>query len=232
MRYDYRKILSASRHLLAKTKSACGANAEGGGGFRIGNTCAEGAGDSESGTQKQSQVATESLANEWYAKRQVPDGWYVHGRADRDDLNTGNVIQMTKDWGVTEQYAGKRGSMWMIRASDNATVLDFNDDEITRKIAEKLIKEHENGVMSYAGLESTIGYFIDANGSDDDAIEKLAEELNPVDIVNSAGFFDDQDFPKWLWDNYEPAMAITADGAVVIDVTQIEKAKVTERSGD
>lgn len=232
MSYDARRILSASRNLLAKTKSACGANANGGGGFQPGNTCAAGSKENMSENPIKKQDATEALANEWYAKRQVPDGWYVHGRADRNDLNTGNVIQMTKDWEVTEQYAGKRGSMWMIRVSEGANVLDFNDSEITRKVAEKLIKEHQEGVMSYAGLEAIIKDFIDANGSDDEAIEKLADELNPKDIVDSAGFFDDKDFPKWLWDTYEPAMAITEDGAVVIDVEQIEKAKVTKRSDD
>jgi GNAT superfamily N-acetyltransferase len=47
MAYDTRNVVAASRYLLAKTKSACGANAQGGGGFQPGNTCASG--DSDSG---------------------------------------------------------------------------------------------------------------------------------------------------------------------------------------
>lgn len=51
MPYDTRNVLSASRYFLAKTKSSCGANAPGGGGFQAGNTCG-GKGDASSGEMK------------------------------------------------------------------------------------------------------------------------------------------------------------------------------------
>lgn len=58
MPYDTSKVLQASRYFLAQAKSACGANAEGGGGFQPGNTCAgkENKGGSVSFKYKEGQL--------------------------------------------------------------------------------------------------------------------------------------------------------------------------------
>jgi len=78
MPYDTRNVLSASRYFLAKTKSACGANATGGGGFQPGNTCASGR--SESSTPKPKLTKAEREAN---SKQAFEDNMKTKSPADQ-----------------------------------------------------------------------------------------------------------------------------------------------------
>lgn len=72
MPYDTRSVLSASRYLLAKVKSACGANAQGGGGFQPGNTC--GGGGGEMNESQGNEYSREFVSNGKPIKVQVTHG--------------------------------------------------------------------------------------------------------------------------------------------------------------
>lgn len=58
-------------------------------------------------------------------------------------------------------------------------------------------------------------------------IDEVLVALNPTQIVNSAGAWDNEDFVSWMWDNIlEPnqiSTIETKDGAIVFDVSVIAK---------
>ena len=163
---------------------------------------------------------TSAQAAEYLENDQVPDGWYIHGRAGRKELKTGHAIQMTKRADVAKQYAGKKGSVHYIRPTSKANILDFNDPSIREKVVDRYLKDVESGLGPVGSDE-----LIERVGLEK-AREKLLDEINPKDIVDSAGLFDDSAFNYWLWERFEPDFAITNDGAIALNV---EDANSTDR---
>lgn len=47
--------------------------------------------------------------------------------------------------------------------------------------------------------------------------------INPNDIVNDAGAWDNREFISWFWDSYEYPAVITYNGAIVFDHKLIRK---------
>lgn len=73
---------------------------------------------------EQENTLNQGNVNDFYKKRIIPDGWYVHGRSNKQELNKEYVTQLSKDWDVAEQYAGKEGSIWLIKPSSKSIVFD------------------------------------------------------------------------------------------------------------
>ena len=71
-----------------------------------------------SGIKGHTTPKRKGTAKDWYNRRKIPKGWFVHGRAGRQDLETGRVIQMTRSWDVVDQYAGDQGSKWLLKPND------------------------------------------------------------------------------------------------------------------
>jgi len=162
---------------------------------------------------------------DWHYKNgTIPEGWFVHGRFGRKDLDTGRVTQLTRDWDVARQYAGKQGSMWMIRPRESARVIDLSNESTARQIAEKMLDAYRDGTLP-GGLDEIVRIALEEYDSDT-VIDQLVKSIAPESIVESAGFFDDEDFPYWLWDSLGFDFAITPDGAVVLDKTEIESEMV------
>jgi lambda family phage portal protein len=174
------------------------------------------------GKQTQQNVSTKSIEgstpSEWREKRELPDGWFVHGRAGRQDLQTSNVLQLTQDWDVSEQYAGQDGSEWMITPSKNASIADMADEEIAQQIASKFLQAYKNGELS-PELDD-----IAASIREDD-IESFLEELNPDDIVDSAKMWDSREFCAWVYDTIGIDFVTVDSGAIVLNKGAIESEK-------
>lgn len=157
--------------------------------------------------------------DEWAAKNlsegKVPDGWFVHGRARRTDLDTGDVLQMTRNTDVAESY-GKDGSVWMARPRDGANVLDLSSDSTPamNQVARAAVDDFRSGRLPFLDeIESALGR--DATDADIDMI--VREEFSPSDIVTSARAYDNDAFKEWLADRFDRPFVITKDGAVIFD---------------
>lgn len=165
-------------------------------------------------------VMTESEAAEWREKGEVPEGWYVHGRAGRQDLETGNVIQVTRDWNVAEQYAGDDGSEWMLRPNADAKILSSSDTSAVQDLVQKLRDDYENGALT-PHLDSLIQ-------SADEDWDRIAEDFNPPNLVDSAGWYDDRDMCGWIYDRMGIDAISVEDGeaAVILNRDAFKAVKV------
>lgn len=165
-------------------------------------------------------------AYEAYQSGVVPDGWYVHGRAGRGDLNTNNVLQLTKSWDVADQYAGRTGSKWLIRPTGDASELDLSDSDTTDmdRVVSAALDDFDRGRLSWLDdLEGALGR--DADESDvEDAVRS---EFAPDDIVDTAKAYDNQAMSEWLAYRFDyPSFVKTPDGAVVFSREGIESVRV------
>ena len=149
-----------------------------------------------------------SLA-EHFVDGKVPDGWLVHGRSRRGDLDTGNVIQGSESPETARFYAGdKGGSIWAMRPTSSANVLDFsgvNTPDI-RKTAADALRSYRRGDLPFA---DDIADLPTAEKS-----AALRSNFAPDDIVNSAQAFDNPNWLSWLYDTRSPDFVKTPDGGV------------------
>lgn len=171
------------------------------------------------------QEPVKKIAKQLYASRIVPEGWYVHGRAGRNDLDTGRVIQLTKNWDVADQYAGKNGSRWLIKPNPD-DIIDMTDEKVSNEIAEKFFEDFKNGNLSPSNDE--IASLVLRNAGDDIERAKsiLVEEMNPLNIVESAGAWDTPEFPNWISETTGKTFAKTRNGAIAIDPSFVEKVPI------
>jgi hypothetical protein len=172
-----------------------------------------------------SEDITPEVARSFFDSDAIPDGWMVHGRHGRQDLDTGNVIQLSQDWGVAESY-GKNGSMWMIKESSPESLLDLssqNTDDMA-KVVERAIQDYKEGALPWA---DDIYQAIGREPTVDDIELAVRSEFAPENIVDSARAFDNEDWVSWLADSFEDKAIIkTPDGGVVLDPSKVKKVKV------
>lgn len=163
---------------------------------------------------------SETQLIEMYQKGIVPPGYYVHGRAGREDLDTGHVIQLTNNLDTAEFY-GRSGSVWMIRPQDTATVIDFSDENSDDwpKVEKLFRASHQRGTFpdhSYGGLPS----------DEDKAWGLVKSSFLVENIVNSAEGFDDYRIVNWLTEETEADFIKVPEGAVVLNLDGVEAIKV------
>lgn len=151
----------------------------------------------------------------------LPDGWWVHGRSAGDNLDTGYVVQATRDWDVARQYSGRReDGIWLLKPKKDAVVMDMTDPKVIDRIERDLVDDWENGKLSQE-IEDILEFQKDA-GAENPA-RTLAEEFAPDDIVNTAGAHDNPDAVEWLAEKYRLGVAETAEGMIVYDVDAVHK---------
>jgi hypothetical protein len=156
---------------------------------------------------------TEEQAEKHYENGEIPDGYYIHGRANRADLDTGHAVQATQRTDVAEQYAGKNGSVHYLKPKAGAKVLDMTDAGEREKLAGKLWKDYEQG-----NAPPDFDKFVSREG-EGGAKSMLEKELNPSNIVDSAGFFDNSAYNSWISEKTGASWIKTQDGAIVLDVS-------------
>lgn len=150
-------------------------------------------------------------------KDALKNGYYLHGRRD-DNLDTGYVIQLTLQPDVAEQYAGKNGTTWAIKPKPDAKIFDANNKSNVNNVIEKLKDDYENG-----RLQSEIIDILEQNGEDgvDEILSSLADEMNPKDIVDSAGFWDNPELVEWFVNRTNYSFVQTNNGAVVSNLDDV-----------
>lgn len=162
----------------------------------------------------------------------IPDGWYVHGRAGRQDLNTGSVIQLTKSWETADSYSGKNGSRWLIRPSKDAVIFDLSDQYSPdmEKVVEAALSDYEKGELPFlADIEGVTNGDIDES----DVENAVRESFAPEDIVNSAQAYDNGSWSEWLQNRLGVDFVKTPDGAVSISGNdKIESVRVPDDKSD
>jgi hypothetical protein len=154
------------------------------------------------------------------------DGWYVHGRARRGDLDTGNVIQGTQLPDVATQYAGKQGgSVWAMRPAPDAKVLDFTSDataDVRRTTAQALMDYRAGSLPFDRDLTGTTGREMSS---------EIRQALAPDSIVNSAGAFDNPEWVNWLADRTRAGFIRTPDGAVAMSPDDVQAVRLFANGG-
>lgn len=180
------------------------------------------------------QEGTPKWAADAYLRDEVPDGWYVHGRGGRQDLNTGNVIQMTRSWEVADQYARDRGSRWIIRPSSDAIVLDLSGQHTSDmdRVVAAALDDFETGAHDFGAvvgdIESSIGR--DADTADIEAA--IRSSFSPENIVNSAEAYDNWSWAGWLADALGVDFVHVKGGAVAIGDYAVDAVKVPADPND
>lgn len=171
-----------------------------------------------------------SQAQKFYDLNVVPKGWYVHGRALRQDLRTGRPLLLTKDWNTAIQYAGSSGSIWMIRPKKNAKVFDARKRFNITKLAKLAEKDFYRGILPF---DDDIIYLTKKTPPADDYpdikdfIKFIEREFNPAKIVSSGGAYENVQWIDWFYNRAGYDFAVTNDGGVVINLDAVETIKVT-----
>lgn len=143
------------------------------------------------------------------------DGWYFHASRRLLDINRRYVVEMVP----AEDYerTGFYGDVFNFFLPVNAVDVD----EISANVATELMKQYEDYLLTPT-LENTLRNF--------ESAEQVAEEMNPTNIVDSAGLWDDPEFVNWFFDQYPDYYFVkTEDGAVTMlnlfegDLLDVEK---------
>ncbi|MFC3208130.1 anti-CBASS protein Acb1 family protein [Aquamicrobium soli] len=175
---------------------------------------------------------SEEQAQALYDKREVPEGWFVHGRSaqgagEDDPLETGYVTQMTRDLDVADQYAGSDGSVWYLSPRADANVIAVSD-EPEGKIFDAFSRDFERGLLP-AALDDAIS----SSGYDgDDAREawsRIADSMAPRSIVESAGFWDDPSVAEWAYERTGVDWLNTPDGAIAFNKQALTRGRPLTR---
>jgi len=166
---------------------------------------------------------------------ELPEGWYVHGRASRQDLETGMHIYGTVDWAVAEQYAGDDGSVWVF--TPIVDPIDMRTEAAQNELAKTIEKDYLKGGVTTEYVEHSLnelGYAVDDPSPDElsEAFELLAAEFNPSDIVNHAEAHDNPELSYWFAETYNHPIVLTEDGIVVYDLESIAAKRVEEEHED
>lgn len=162
-----------------------------------------------------------TMLQQQFVNGAMPSGWYVHGRANRGNLDTGNVIQATERPDVASQYAGRnRGSIWAVKEADGARVADFTSDttQDALRTSAKAMHDYRHGVLPFADdLQGTSGR---------EMSQEVRSLFAPPRIVNSAGAFDNPDWTQWLYDRTGAGFVKTPDGAVAMSPGDVQAVRL------
>jgi hypothetical protein len=146
----------------------------------------------------------------------LPENVYVHGRALRQDLETNNVLFVSKSWNVAEQYAGSNGSIWLITLLPETSILDANDESQCISVIEALIEDYKDDILS-----PDLDYLFRQNSRD-----ALIDDLNPEDIVERGGLYDIRDFCYWIYERFAYDFVKTNNGGVVFNREGVQVKKI------
>lgn len=174
----------------------------------------------ENKAESSAKEGSPEWAYEAYQSREVPEGWFVHGRGGSQEL-ADHMAQATRSWDVADYYAGRKGSVWMFKATPETKVLDMTDSETLETIAQRIEQDYNEGRQ----MPLSMARAIDVYGL---SFKEVAEAFNPENIVDSAEAFDDVEWAEWLYDHFGVDMAITNDGAVILNHENVFKVRVPE----
>jgi 8-oxo-dGTP pyrophosphatase MutT (NUDIX family) len=164
----------------------------------------------------------------------VPEGWFVHGRSTQgrgpedNPLDTGNVIFMTKDLGVADQYASTDGDVYYLAPKDGTNILDTSSDEGSQRLKEQFSKDFDRGTLP-SDVDDAIKNFATNPDDVESAWDAVKKDFAPDDVVSSGGFFD-TNAVDWLADNFpETLFLVPGGGAVALSPSVLDIRKVKDR---
>lgn len=173
-------------------------------------------------------VGREQWAKEQYDNGVIPDGWQVHGRALRGDLNTGHQMLFVSDsWDVADQYAGKTGSKWLIKPKEGAKVLDLSDQDgiAMDALVEKAKEQLRQGKFSKEITRDIEGATWEK--LNEESLEKaIRESFSPENVISEGRAYDAPTWIKWLRSNFGADYVKLSNGSVVLNKRAIDSAKV------
>jgi len=158
-------------------------------------------------------------ASYFYERQEIPKNGWVHGRQGQQELRSDAVIFGTKNWDVAEQYAGKNGSMWLLEKNNKTDILDITNEVQQKRVWEDFYADYKRGVLS---TELDVIY-------KNDLKNRWYAEINPRDIVDSAGLWDSPSFVDWFSEKYVIDGVITEDGIVILNYKNFDTSSVLKQ---
>jgi hypothetical protein len=150
----------------------------------------------------------------------LPNDAYLHGRAGRQTIT--NPVFCSRSWEVAEQYAGAKGSIWLIQPKRTTKHIDTESKKDQKKVFRKYIKDYKDGYLS-SDQDSIV---LDILASPD-PLDAFVSVFAPNNLVESGGLWDVSGFTVWAYDRIGIDMAYTArECAVVLDHESVFKAIV------
>lgn len=126
----------------------------------------------------------------------------LHHRQRNSALKSNYVVLWAEDEASVESYGPVHCTV-----DDSLCTLDLRDPAV---VAQVLADAIDDDMSPFYGVES------------------LGEhEINPSNIVESAGAWDTPEFASWFWDRYEVGFVRTDDGAVLLNWTEVDHSQVT-----
>lgn len=140
--------------------------------------------------------------------------WYVHAaNQPLDERNTGYITLFVEGDKYTD--VSHYGEFFnFVKPSKSVYIEDIADEVI-----QTLKTDYETGYLS-GDLEGWLD-------SADDWTSDIRELLNPGDIIDSAGWWDNPDFTSWFSERFDYNFILTSDGAVLFDLDELQGELVT-----
>lgn len=171
----------------------------------------------QSSSLKQSGISKQDAIDILGGDKEIPSGWYVHGRSRSKKLSDKWVIQMTRDIDVATSYAGENGSVWIIRPKNSA--VDFTHentadmDLFIAELKDRFESGESQAIQEVAdSIELATGKSVDFDVFEAD----VRNNFTPSKIVDTAMAYDSDVYLNLL-EHYPggfPAFIHTPDGAV------------------
>jgi hypothetical protein len=130
---------------------------------------------------------------------------FTHGPNPISDYGHAMFVEMEKLDRVSSGTYGDYG--WQYDGQDGVEIDDIQND-----VWKQWKKDIETERMPYV-LSSNVEALTK---------EEFFDELDPDNIVSSAGLWDVQEFVSWFWDRFEEPAVLLWDGAIVYDPELIE----------
>ena len=128
----------------------------------------------------------------------------------RDDV----VVLASKDVRTAEQYAGNKGSVWILKADKGTKLANADNAQLKDDIWKKLNDDNDRPIE----LDEYLAYA---------DREKFDDDINPRRIADTAGIWDEWRFVEWFAENYDYDGIITNDGIAIVRPDKFIKTKVS-----
>ncbi len=171
----------------------------------------------------------------------TPKGWYAFGCPGSAVLTHGHVFFLTRSNDEAARDAGQGGEVWYIRKSKDTDSIDVTTAEGRERIvlALKYAMGHKLLPDGWK-MEDAVRYFaLKHNRAEkefykkkdkltDKFYELFADFFSPQNLREDAGAFAVPELAAWLYEETGAELIITADGAVCLDVTEVDGVRVDE----
>lgn len=149
---------------------------------------------------------TKKDALSFYNNDNLPQGWYLHGR-NNTSIKTGRQLEFTRNWGTAMFYATDSGYVFLVKPKDSE-IYDLSVH--STKLVNKILEDYEDYNLPYS-LQELTDEILNRSNNRKEAVEMFTDAINPLDIVDTAEFWDaiDGGAIEWLYNTTDKTFFVT-----------------------